>query len=131
MSSRFKVSRALKITLMAVALVASVVLALAVNAYYGLLGLIALGLGVWLAADVWTVRDMERSIEGGTAPRHHELVGKEAVAKDGFREDGGDYFGRVNLNGESWQAMSMDIVASGETVVIHARVGLVLHVRQL
>ena len=81
MSSRFKVSRALKITLMAVALVASVVLALAVNAYYGFVSLVALGLGVWLAADVWTVRDMERSIEGGTAPRHHELVGKEAVAE--------------------------------------------------
>lgn len=130
MSSRFNMSSVLKITAMALALAASVVLALAVNAYYGFLGLIALGLGVWLLADLVTVRDMERSIEGGTAPRHHELVGREVVAKHGFTQDGSAYFGRVTLNGESWQAMSVDIVTSGETVVIHARVGLVLHVQR-
>ena len=102
MSSRFNMSSVLKLTAMPLALAASVVLALAVNAYY----------------------------EGGTAPRHHELVGREVVAKHGFTQDGSAYFGRVTLNGESWQAMSVDIVTSGETVVIHARVGLVLHVRR-
>ena len=131
MSISLKASSILKISAMALALVASVVLALAVNAYFGFLGLLALGLGVWLLVDLATVREMERSIEGGTAPRHHELVGKEVVAKDGFKQDGSAYLGRVTLNGESWQAMSVDIVASGETVVIHARVGLVLHVRRL
>ena len=106
MSISLKASSILKISAMALALVASVVLALAVNAYFGFLGLLALGLGVWLLVDLATVREMERSIEGGTAPRHHELVGKEVVAKDGFKQDGSAYLvpadadaTRIRLNG--------------------------------
>ncbi|MEE9253828.1 MAG: NfeD family protein, partial [Pseudomonadales bacterium] len=118
------------ITLAVLGFVASVFLAIAVNAYYGLLGLVALALGFSVLSDFFTARGMERSIDGGTGNLHHEIVGREVVVKDEFAPHEDQYMGRVFLDGESWQAISPHLMTTGEPAVIHARDGLVLHVQR-
>ena len=111
-------------------LIASVALAILVNAYFGVLGIVALALGFSVVSDFFVAHDKERSVDQGTANLHHEIVGREVVVKDEFAAHEHHFMGRVFLDGESWQATSSYLMTTGERAVIDVRVGLVLHVRR-